>query len=99
LNVLVGNTRHGFFNNKSLICSKSEFFNAACKKEWASGQSSNISNTVVLDEENPETFNIFLVWLTTGTIKGAANLVRVPTSDIELKVTTTIQSEGTPTTT
>lgn len=63
LKIVVGreDDQHTFYINKAVICSLSGFFEAACKKEWTSGQ----TNTVTLVEEDPATFVIFLTWVLT----------------------------------
>ncbi|CAG8973859.1 hypothetical protein HYALB_00010442 [Hymenoscyphus albidus] len=72
--IVGGQDKQTFFVNKEVICSVSDFFAAACKKEWACGQ----ANTVTLTEENPETFAIFVSWVLTKSLESAANLQSLP---------------------
>jgi hypothetical protein len=71
LKVIVGSKKQIFFINKDLICAESEFFKAACKKEWSAGR----ENTVTLAEDDPIIFGVFLVWLSTGDIEGMKELL------------------------
>ncbi|EHL02265.1 hypothetical protein M7I_1695 [Glarea lozoyensis 74030] len=68
-----GSEKQDFYINKEKICLESDFFKAACKKEWSSGR-----DNVVDLEDDPDVFAIFLVWLTTGSISAAESLVDIP---------------------
>ncbi|EPE24676.1 hypothetical protein GLAREA_08529 [Glarea lozoyensis ATCC 20868] len=74
LKKFVGKEKQEFYISQQLICSKSRFFKASCKKEWSSGR----NKIVTLEEDSPEIFAAFLVWLTTGSITTAGPLVDMP---------------------
>jgi hypothetical protein len=74
LKIIVGSDKHEFFVTKSLIISQSAFFKAATDSNWESGR----SNLVILAEDDPKIFGIFLAWLTTSDITSAADLVEIP---------------------
>ncbi|CAG8958356.1 hypothetical protein HYFRA_00011033 [Hymenoscyphus fraxineus] len=75
--IVGGQDKQTFFVNKEVICSFSDFFAAACKKEWACGR----ANTVTLAEENPETFAIFVSWVLTKSLESAATLQSLPSRE------------------
>jgi len=54
-----------------LICEYSEFFKAACNEHWESGK----TNTVILAEDDPIIFSIFLTWLVSGDVNRSADLL------------------------
>lgn len=59
-----------------MICAKSEFFNATCKIEWASGK----ENLVTLAEEGPMIFAIFLSSVSTASDYGKRYIISSPQS-------------------
>jgi len=85
LKVLVGKDQAEFWVPKNLVCSHSDFFKAACSKQWASG----ITNTVTLEEEDLIVFGMFLTWLLDQTPENHAEYITVPNSrEYELSKTT-----------
>lgn len=71
LKIVVGtNDQRTSYVNKAIICSLSDFFAAACKKEWVSGQ----TNTVTLPEEDPAPFALFVTWILTKGLDNAEEL-------------------------
>ncbi|KAL2063383.1 hypothetical protein VTL71DRAFT_5188 [Oculimacula yallundae] len=49
------------------------FFKAACNAYWKSGR----TNTVMLEEEDPKAFALFLTWLTTGDITNCLEYIEI----------------------
>jgi hypothetical protein len=74
LKVLLGAQNQEFHINKETICLNSKFFETACAEEVAL----TARDTVTLADADPGIFTLFLVWLSTGTITAAENLVSVP---------------------
>lgn len=74
LTILVGDNKKEFNIQKVLICQESEFFKRASTKLWKSGQ----TRIIILEEEEPEIFSIFLAWLLTGSFDNSAEYIRTP---------------------
>jgi hypothetical protein len=73
LKVIVGKEKIAFYIFKSLICAESDFFKAACHEHWESGR----SNTVTLEDDDPDIFSVFMTWLVTQDIKRSSNLMEL----------------------
>ncbi|KAH9220681.1 hypothetical protein DL95DRAFT_479402, partial [Leptodontidium sp. 2 PMI_412] len=74
LKVIVGENQTEFFIQKGIIINESDFFKAACNDHWESGK----SNEVVLKEDDPKIFGIFLTWLLTKSIDNSNDMIVVP---------------------
>jgi hypothetical protein len=68
--LILGPDEQEFYISKDLICSQSDFFAAACNEQWESGR----TNIIRLEEDNPDAFAPFLIWLSTGTVEDSAEL-------------------------
>ncbi|KAL8854928.1 MAG: hypothetical protein Q9221_000435 [Calogaya cf. arnoldii] len=69
-----------FYAYKEQLCSKSDFFNAACHGAF---QESN--GTVDLPEQDPDIVNYFIHWISTGTLRGLYNPTLTPKKLWQLK--------------
>jgi hypothetical protein len=57
-----------FYVSKETICAESEFFEAACKEVWLR------DNTITFAEDEPTSFGVFLVWLSTRNIEDSDSI-------------------------
>ena len=73
LKVIVGKEKVAFHLSKGLVCAESEFFKVACHERWESGR----SNTVTLEDDEPDIFSIFMTWLVTQDIKRSSHLMEL----------------------
>ncbi|KAH9220682.1 hypothetical protein DL95DRAFT_479405 [Leptodontidium sp. 2 PMI_412] len=83
LKVVVGPNAEEFFINEELICAQSKFFKAVCRERWKSGR----SRVIILVEDDPTLFAIFLSWLATGDIESCSEFLEVaapPHSEVKL---------------
>jgi hypothetical protein len=64
ITVLVGPEEMRFTVHKTLICSKSSFFENACSGNWASAQ----TNTVALSDTKPDVFEAYMHWVYTSNV-------------------------------
>ncbi|KAK5691975.1 hypothetical protein LTR97_011146 [Elasticomyces elasticus] len=62
--VVVGEEQEIFTVNTATICQKSEFFRAACKREWQEGK----DKTVPLSDIRPTVFTLYVNWAYTGVL-------------------------------
>jgi hypothetical protein len=76
--VIIGEEKSEISIPLHIITHHSDFFKAACKEYWKSGR----TKTVILDEEEPETFAVFLTWIYTGSIKNSVDFVEPLELDI-----------------
>jgi hypothetical protein len=72
LTIVVGKDEREFHIGEDLICSKSEFFKAACPEEKLV---SKMGRVITLDQEDPNIFTIFHKWLESGSIRHADTLL------------------------
>ena len=74
IEIIVGSKETKFVAHKYMVCAKSAFFMAACDKRWGSGRTCR----VMLEEQSPEIFAIFMSWLISGELHEAATFIDLP---------------------
>ncbi|KAK5717215.1 hypothetical protein LTR15_009104 [Elasticomyces elasticus] len=65
ITVLAGETKKPFIVHSDAICRSSDFFVAACKREWQEGE----ERTVPLPEIGPEIFTVYANWAYSGELE------------------------------
>ncbi|KAG4414301.1 hypothetical protein IFR04_012547 [Cadophora malorum] len=73
MKVIVGAEKIVFLVQKGIIVTESDIFKVACNDRWDSGQ----SNEIVLKEDDPKIFGIFLTWLLTGSIDNTSDMISI----------------------
>ncbi|KAH7403207.1 hypothetical protein BKA64DRAFT_776577 [Cadophora sp. MPI-SDFR-AT-0126] len=75
MRVIVGADATVFLVQKGIIVTASDFFKVACNDRWESGQ----TNEIILKEDDPVIFGIFLTWLLTSSIDNTSDMISVKT--------------------
>ncbi|KAK5679433.1 hypothetical protein LTS10_008251 [Elasticomyces elasticus] len=85
ITVVVGEEKELFTVHTATICQKSEFFTAACKREWQEGK----DKTIPLPDVSPRVFTLYVNWAYTGVldieIADDPELQRADDSDVSPK--------------